>query len=113
MDMGADGAGGSPVPSEHFVYEGRLGEIYGIFIVNLLLSIVTLGFYRFWGKTRMRRYVWSRVSLSGDPFEYTGTGGELFVGFLIVMVLFFVATIVRTVVDLQAAPDSPLPVLTN
>jgi uncharacterized membrane protein YjgN (DUF898 family) len=106
-------ADGQFMPGEQLAYDGRLGELYGIFIVNLLLSLVTLGFYRFWAKTRMRRYVWSRLSLHGDAFEYTGTGGELFVGFLIVVVLFFIASIIRTVVELQSPPDSPLPVLIN
>ena len=69
-----------------FQYDGRLGELYWIFIKNLLLSIITLGIFRFWGKTRIRRYLWSHTSLAGDRFEYTGTGGELFIGFIIVMV---------------------------
>jgi uncharacterized membrane protein YjgN (DUF898 family) len=97
------------VPSQQLAYDGRLGELFGIFFVNLLLSIVTLGFYRFWAKTRMRRYIWSRVSLNGDAFEYTGTGGELFIGFLIVVGFFFVATIGKTVIELASPPDSPLP----
>ena len=33
--------------------------------------------YRFWGKTRVRRYLWGRVSFQGDRAEYTGTGREL------------------------------------
>jgi uncharacterized membrane protein YjgN (DUF898 family) len=68
-----------------FVYDGRLSELYIIFLKNVLLSIVTLGIYRFWGKTNVRRYLWSRTSLLGDRFEYTGTGKELFLSFLIVV----------------------------
>ena len=68
-------------------FHGRSGEIFGIFIVNLLLTIVTLGFYRFWGKTRLRRYLWNHMSVGGDRLEYTGTGKELFIGFLIVVFL--------------------------
>lgn len=49
---------------------------------NLLLSIGTLSFYRFWGRTGIRRYLWSRVSFAGDAFEYAGTGREMFLGFL-------------------------------
>jgi uncharacterized membrane protein YjgN (DUF898 family) len=70
-----------------FVYDGRLGELYVIFIKNVLLSIITLGIYRFWGKTRIRRYLWSHTSLLGDRFEYTGTGKELFLGFLLAIAL--------------------------
>jgi uncharacterized membrane protein YjgN (DUF898 family) len=113
MHTESGAAGEASMPRQQFAYDGRLGELYGIFIGNLLLSIVTLGFYRFWGKTRMRRYIWSRLSLSGDAFEYTGTGGELFIGFLIVVVLFFMASILRTVIELQSPPDSALPGLTN
>ena len=55
----------------------------GLVIKGLLLTIVTLGFYRFWYKTALRRYYWNNTTLAGDGFEYTGTGKELFVGFLI------------------------------
>lgn len=78
----------APVGTTRFVYDGRLSELYIIFLKNVLLTIVTLGVYRFWGKTNVRRYLWSRTSLLGDRFEYTGRGGELFLGFLIVLVFF-------------------------
>jgi len=80
----------APLEPTRFVYDGRLSELYIIFLKNVLLSIITLGIYRFWGKVNVRRYLWSRTSLLGDRFEYTGTGGELFVSFLIVMVFFAV-----------------------
>jgi uncharacterized membrane protein YjgN (DUF898 family) len=78
----------APVGTTRFVYDGRLSELYIIFLKNVLLTIVTLGVYRFWGKTNVRRYLWSRTSLLGDRFEYTGRGGELFLGFLIVLLFF-------------------------
>jgi uncharacterized membrane protein YjgN (DUF898 family) len=68
------------------VFTGRVGELYRIFIVNLLLTIVTLGVYRFWAKVRNRKYLWSHVAVAGDAFEYTGTGRELFFGFIIILV---------------------------
>lgn len=52
-----------------------------------LLNVVTLFFYRFWGRTRVRQYLWARSSLFGDRFAYTGTGKEMFIGFLIVFFL--------------------------
>ncbi|MGD9743604.1 MAG: YjgN family protein [Dongiaceae bacterium] len=95
-------AGGLPagLEEQRLVYDGRLGAIYGIFIKTLLLAIVTLGIYRFWGKTNMRRYVWSHVSFQGDRLEYTGTGGELFKGFIIVVGFVFIAGIARTALEL-------------
>ncbi|NVK17329.1 MAG: DUF898 domain-containing protein [Methylocystaceae bacterium] len=67
--------------------DGKIGELYKIFIPNLIFSILTLGIYRFWAKTRNRRYIFSKMKVLGDGFEYTGTGGELFKGFLIVFFL--------------------------
>ena len=73
----------TPLRSPALAYNGRVGEIYAIFLLNLLLTILTLGIFRFWAITRVRRYIWSRVRFQGDRFEYIGTGGELFMGFLI------------------------------
>lgn len=69
-------------------YHGKTGKLSGIYIVNLLLSIVTLGIYSFWGKTRIRRYMTSHVMLNKDRFEYTGTGMELFTGWLKALLIF-------------------------
>jgi uncharacterized membrane protein YjgN (DUF898 family) len=55
----------------------------GLSLKNGLLNIVTLTLYRFWGKTEVRRRVWSHITLNGEPFEYTGKGKELFLGFLL------------------------------
>lgn len=65
-----------------FKYDGETGKVYGIWFLNIVLSILTLGIYSFWGKTRIRQYVAGSFSFAGDRFEYTGTGKELFLGFL-------------------------------
>ena len=75
-------------------YDGARGALARIAVTNALLTMPTLGIYRFWGKTRVRRYLWSRVSFLGDPLEYTGTGMELFRGFLVaVAVIGLLATV--------------------
>lgn len=63
-------------------YDATTSQVYKIWIVNILLSICTLGLYRFWGKTRLRRYMTAGFMLDGDRFEYTGHGKELFWGFI-------------------------------
>lgn len=55
--------------------------------VGGLLSIVTLGIYRFWYITHLRRQLWRRSALAGTNFEYTGTVKEIFVGFLIMIAI--------------------------
>ena len=74
-------------PPDKLVEDARFGELYVLFIINLLLGIVTLGIYRFWGKTRIRKYVWSHVSFRNERFEYAGTGRELFLGFLVALAI--------------------------
>lgn len=100
-------------PAQKVVYDGRLGELYGIFFKNLLLTIVTLGIYRFWGKTNMRRYIWSHVSFQGDRFEYTGTGGELFKGFLVALAFFALLAFVQFGAQLVFGIDSVIVAVFN
>ena len=75
-------------------FQGLSREIIWLVIKNLLLTIVTLGFYRFWARTNVRRYLWEKMHVFGSPLEYTGTGKELFLGFLIVAFGFFVPVFV-------------------
>ena len=79
-----DGEGGESA----FVFEGNWREFAPIAFTNLLLTIVTLGIYRFWATTRERQYLWSRSRFVDEHLEWAGTGKELFFGFLIVLLLF-------------------------
>jgi uncharacterized membrane protein YjgN (DUF898 family) len=76
-----------------FAFEGRWQEFLPIGLTNALLNLVTLGFYRFWATTRERRYLWSKTRFIDERLEWTGTGIELFIGFLIALVVFFVPII--------------------
>ncbi len=49
--------------------------------------IVTLGLYRFWVASDIRRYLWSNTEIAGDELEYTGDPFELLVGFLVLIVI--------------------------
>ncbi|WP_395650393.1 YjgN family protein [Brevundimonas sp.] len=59
----------------------------GLSLKNGLLNLVTLTLWRFWGKTEVRRRVWQGIRLNGDAFEYTGRGKELFIGFLLALLV--------------------------
>jgi uncharacterized membrane protein YjgN (DUF898 family) len=76
-----------------FEFEGRWQEFLPVSITNALLNLVTLGIYQFWATTRERRYLWSKTRFIDDRLEWTGTGLELFFGFLIALVIFFVPII--------------------
>lgn len=66
---------------------GRIGDLIGLHIMNIIFMVLTLFVYRFWALTRVRRAIWPRMSLNGTPLEYTGTGLEIFLGFLKVFAL--------------------------
>ena len=66
-------------------FTGSWREYFPIAATNALLIICTLGVYRFWAAARQRRYLWSRTHVIDDHLEWTGTGKEMFLGFLIVI----------------------------
>ena len=49
---------------------------------GLLLTVVTLGIYRFWYRTDLRRWYWRNTVVGGNSAEYRGTAKELLIGFL-------------------------------
>ena len=51
-------------------FTGNAKEFFGIWFVNLVLSIVTLGIYSAWAKVRTERYFYGNTRLAGAPFEY-------------------------------------------
>jgi uncharacterized membrane protein YjgN (DUF898 family) len=74
-------------------------------VVNVLLILATLGIYYFWGKTRVRRYLFGQTEFEGDRFAYHGTGQELLLGFTRAFVVFFVPilalSLIRDVLDVD------------
>jgi uncharacterized membrane protein YjgN (DUF898 family) len=81
---------GEPVA---ITWHGSPWSLVGLGLLNTLLSIVTLGVYSFWGRTEARRRIWSMVRMNGEPFAYTGTGKELFIGYIIVFLIITIPTI--------------------
>lgn len=75
-------------------FDGTWREYAPIAFTNLLLTIVTLGIYRFWAITRSRHYLWGRTRFIDYRLEWTGKGIELFKGFIGVLVLFVLPYIV-------------------
>ena len=68
-------------------YFGARRALFALALRTSFLTLITLGIYRFWGKTRIRKYIWSATSDGQDSFEYTGTGLEKFLGFLAAIVV--------------------------
>jgi uncharacterized membrane protein YjgN (DUF898 family) len=107
-----DGASFQSVPERLvFTYVKRPGLLKLTF-VNFLLGIVTLGFYRFWAKTNVRKHIWSSIHINGEPLEYTGTGMELFKGFLVVFFVLVLPYILAvSIATFIQGPNSPIAVV--
>ncbi len=90
-------------------WAGNPWSLAGICLLNILLIVVTLGIYWFWARSEYRRRMWQMVRVNGEPLEYTGTGWELFVGYL--KVFFFImlpAIAIVVAAQLVLGPKNPL-----
>lgn len=65
-----------------FRYHGTGGSLFGLVLVNAILTVLTLGIYSFWAKTKVRAFHHAHTEADGDRFAYHGTGGELLRGAL-------------------------------
>ncbi len=65
-------------------FSGTGSEYFRIWIVNVFLTILTLGIYAPWAKVRSRRYFYRNTVLAGHPFDYTADPLALLKGYAIV-----------------------------
>lgn len=65
-----------------FSFTGEGSELFAIEIVNILLTVVTLGLYYPWAKAKTLQYVYRKTEMAGTPFVFHGTGKEMFIGFI-------------------------------
>jgi len=80
---------GASRPGTHrLAFHGRGTSLLGIHIVNVFLTLVTLGVFFFWARVRMRRYLFGQTAFEGDRFAFHGLGLEMLVGFLKAMIVF-------------------------
>ncbi len=75
-------------PVQKIGFHGTAGGLFGIYIRNTLLTIVTLGVYYFWGKARVRRYMVGQTEFLGDRLTFHGTGKEFLTGFIKAFLIF-------------------------
>ena len=85
-------------------FGGSATEYFKIWIVNTLLTIVTLGFYIPWAKVRTRRYFYLNTSLDDEPFDYLADPKKLFYGYLIVGLFLIGYNYLPTINPLFAIP---------
>jgi uncharacterized membrane protein YjgN (DUF898 family) len=72
-------------------------DYFGIWIVNMLLKLLTVGFYTAWAKVRKRRFFYGSTMLNGEPFEYLADPMALFKGWLIGVGAFLIYMIANSI----------------
>jgi len=78
---------------QRFFFNGTGSEYFRIWIVNLLLSIVTLGIYSAWAKVRRTKYFYGSSTVAGSSFEYHGNPIAILKGRIVAFVLIVIYNI--------------------
>ncbi|MDP2714445.1 YjgN family protein [Rheinheimera sp.] len=82
----------TPQPNQarisNVAFSGQAGEFFGIWIVNLLLSIVTLGIYSAWAKVRTNQYFYGHTSIENQSFRYLASPIQILKGRIIAVIIF-------------------------
>ena len=71
-----------------FRFKGTASEYFGIWIVNILLTIITLGLYAPWAKVRRLRYFYGNTWFIQRRFDFTGLPTKILVGRLIALAIY-------------------------
>jgi uncharacterized membrane protein YjgN (DUF898 family) len=77
-----------------FEFRATGAQYFRIWIVNLLLTILTLGIYSAWAKVRRLRYLYGSTSVAGSSFEYHGQPLQILKGRLIAVGVFVIYGVV-------------------
>jgi uncharacterized membrane protein YjgN (DUF898 family) len=91
-----------PLPPVAAAFSGNRGEFFRLAARGAALELVTVGFYRFWLVTDIRRHLWSHTVVDGDAAEYTGRAKELLIGFLFALAILVPIYLVYFLISVEA-----------
>jgi uncharacterized membrane protein YjgN (DUF898 family) len=83
----SDAAAEPPTFETRLRFTGTGSEYYGIWVVNTLLTVLTLGIYSAWAKQRKARWFAQHTLLMDDRFDYHGQPLRILAGRAIALVL--------------------------
>jgi uncharacterized membrane protein YjgN (DUF898 family) len=87
-------------------------SLFWLALKTSVLTVMTLGLFRFWMVTMLRRHYWNSIRIQGDPLEYTGTGLEKILGFLVAIIILAIylglVNVVLAFVGLSFLEGNPL-----
>jgi uncharacterized membrane protein YjgN (DUF898 family) len=94
-------AGAANAAARHVRFIGPEKDYWRIVVREAILLMVTLGLYRFWLATDIRRFLWANTEIDGESLEYSGTALELLQGFLFAVALILPIYIAFTITVLD------------
>ena len=81
---------GTNIINKPFEFTGKAGEFFAIWIVNVALTILTLGIYSAWAKVRTNQYFYGNTLLDGTSFRYTANPKQILKGRIIAFIIFVI-----------------------
>lgn len=90
---------------------GKGFELFKIQLVNLILQVLTLGLYYPWAKANTLQYLYSHTTLQDHPFAFTGTGKQMFKGFIKVLIIFGAIIVIYLIITLNWSPIAAILIL--
>lgn len=86
-----------------FEFRGSGSEYFRIWLVNILLSIITLGIYSAWAKVRKNQYLYGNTRIGGASFEYLAKPSKILKGRLIVAGFFLLQGVLSKALPIAGA----------
>lgn len=78
------------------IYSGDSSEYFRIWIVNIFLTIITLGIYSAWAKVINTKYIYQNINIDGHRLDYIADPVNILIGRLIAtafLVVFYLIAI--------------------
>ena len=72
----------TPASNHKFRFNGEGGTYFGIVFINWVFTVLSLGLYYPWAKAKKLHYLYGETELADSRFSFTGTGAEMFKGFI-------------------------------
>ena len=89
-------------------FSGNAREYFGIWIVNIILSVITLGIYSAWAKVRRETYFKNNTKIADIGFGYHATGGQILKGRLIAIAVLIVIGVAQNALIFIEPDSTPL-----
>jgi uncharacterized membrane protein YjgN (DUF898 family) len=80
----------NPAQNYRLEFFGKGSEYFSIMIVNWLLTLITIGIYYPWARAKRLRYIYGQTALNNERFHFSGTGQEMFRGFIKIILFYIV-----------------------